>query len=248
MWARIEDLSRAQPGGFIAMDADGTLWGGDLGDDLFQAFVRHGRVEPPALDALRQQARDQALSDAGSGPDVARRIYEAYLEERFPEEGMCEVMAWCFAGWTRAEVRAFARSVVEDGKLTSRLHPEVVGLLEQARASELDTIIVSASPIDVVAEGASCVGLAEGNVVAARPLWQEDVMLPEVERPIPFADGKVFRLRQHVGHDRTLYAAFGDNAFDVALLASASMAVAVRPKPRLRRRMHEIEGLVELAQ
>jgi phosphatidylglycerophosphatase C len=247
VWARIEQLAQEQPGGLIAMDADGTLWGGDVGDDLFHAFIRHGRVEPPALDVLREQARHHDLSDAGSGSDVARGIYAAYVEGRFPEEGMCEVMTWCFAGWTRPEVRAFARKVVEDGELPSRLHDEVLWLLERARESGLDTIIVSASPIDVVAEAARCIGFPESSIVAARPRWQGEVMLPAVERPIPFGEGKVQRLRERAGAGRLLYAAFGDNSFDVALLASARLGVAVRPKPRLRKRADEVDGLVELA-
>jgi phosphoserine phosphatase len=247
VWAHIEQLAREEAGGLIAMDADGTLWGGDVGDDLFHAFMRHGRVEPPAFDVLREQARHHELSDAGSGSDVARRIYAAYVEGRFPEEGMCEVMTWCFAGWTRPEVRGFARQVVIDGQLPSRLHEEVVQLLERARKAGLDTLVVSASPVDVVAEAAQCVGFAEGNVVAAQPRWQGDVMLPDVERPIPFGEGKVRRLQERAGAGRTLYAAFGDNSFDVALLASARLGVAVRPKPRLRKRAHEVNGLVELA-
>jgi phosphoserine phosphatase len=246
VWARIEQLSRAQPGGLVAMDADGTLWDGDVGEDLFHAFLRHGRVEPAALDVIQEQARCHELSDAGSGPDVARRIYAAYLEGRFPEERVCELMTWCFAGWTRTEVRAFARDVVQGGNLPSRLHEEVVWLLERARAAGVDTFVVSASPVDVVVEAAVRIGFREDHVVAARPRWAGEVMLPDVERPIPFGDGKVLRLREQAGPKRTLYAAFGDNAFDVALLSSACVGVAVRPKPRLRQRSHEVVGLVEL--
>jgi phosphoserine phosphatase len=68
-----------------------------------------------------------------------------------------------------------------------------------------------------------------------------------VERPIPYGAGKMARLREAIGHDRPLYASFGDNGFDVALLAGASVPVAVRPKPRLRARAAEVPGLVELA-
>jgi phosphoserine phosphatase len=84
-------------------------------------------------------------------------------------------------------------------------------------------------------------------VVAARSLWDGDVMLPDVDRPIPYAGGKVQRLREHIGPDRPLYATLGDNGFDVALLASARVGIAVRPKPRLRERAAEVPGLVELA-
>jgi phosphatidylglycerophosphatase C len=228
------------------MDGDGTLWSGDVGEDLFHAFLQQGRVEAPALDAMRSEAQDHALSDAGSGPDIARRIYTAYREGRFPEERMCELMTWCFAGWTRTEVRAFAREVVDRGGLALRLHDEVIRLLEQIRRAAIDVIVVSASPIDVVVEAAARIGFAESSVVAARPQFHGHVMLADVQRPIPYAAGKVARLREHIGPVRVIYAAFGDNAFDVSLLASARMAVAVRPKAALRQRAREVEGLVEL--
>ena len=228
------------------MDADGTLWSGDVGDDLFHAFLKHGRVEAPAVEAMRREACDHSLSDAGGGPDVARRLYDAYVEGRYPEERMCELMAWCFAGWTRSEVVSFAREVVDQGGLTGRLHQEVMVLLARARQAVLETVVVSASPVDVVIEAAGRIDFAPTSVVAARPRWRDGIMLPAVETPIPFAEGKVSRLREHIGSDRPLYAALGDNAFDVALLGSARLGVAVRPKPRLRKRADEVRGLVEL--
>jgi phosphatidylglycerophosphatase C len=246
VWARIESLAGAEPGGAVAVDGDGTLWSGDVGDDLFRAFVEHGRVETPAWDALRREARDHALSDAGRGEDIAQRIYRAYLDGRFPEERMCEIMTWCFAGWTRGEVRAFARGVVESSGLGGRMHSEMQRLLDLVRKAVIEAVIVSASPFEVVVEAASRAGFAEDRVVAARPRFREQVMLADVERPIPYANGKVVRLVEHIGPHRILYAAFGDNAFDVPLLASARLGVAVRPKPRLRQRAHEVAALVEL--
>ena len=247
VWARVESLAESDPGGAVAMDADGTLWSGDVGEDLFHAFVKHGRVEAPSLQAMRREARDHALSDAGSGPDIARRIYAAYVDGRFPEKRVCELMTWAFAGWTQSDVRAFARSVIDHAGLAARLHDEVLRVLERARAAAILVVIVSASPIDIVSEAALRIGFDEGDVVAARPRFEGHVMLADVERPIPYAEGKVERLRQRIGSTRALYAAFGDNAFDVALLASARLGVAVRPKARLRERAHEVPTIVELA-
>jgi phosphatidylglycerophosphatase C len=246
VWTRIESIVRTQPGGVVAMDADGTLWSGDVGEDLFHAFLLEGRVEAPALEAIRREARDHAISDAGSGADIARRLYEQYVAGRFPEERICEVMAWCFAGWKRSEVGAFAREVIDRAMLESRLHGEVLRVLERARGAAVPVVVVSASPCIVVVEAASRIGFAAEDVVAAQPRFEGEVMLAVVDRPIPYADGKVARLRQHIGSERTLFAAFGDNAFDVALLASAVVGVAVRPKPRLRERAREVPGLVEL--
>ena len=249
VWARIEALAGpTERRGVVATDGDGTLWSGDVGEDLFHAFVEQGKIADPAIDALRREARDHALSDAGGGADVARRIYAAYVEGRFPEERVCELMTWCFAGWTRARVQAFARDVVDRCGLEARLHGEVLRVLERARAAGIETILVSASPFAVVAEAGARVGFPADRVVAACPRFQGDVMLAEVERPIPYGAGKVSRLVERIGVRRTLYAAFGDNAFDVALLASARIGVAVRPKPRLRARADEVAGLVELVE
>jgi phosphoserine phosphatase len=247
VWARIEALAQKDGGrGVVATDGDGTLWSGDVGEDLFHGFLEHGVVLDPALDAIKLQAREHAVSDAGTGVDVARRIYAAYLEGHFPEERVCELMTWCFAGWTHAKLVAFTREVVDRGALDARLNREVIHVLERARAAGVETLLVSASPVCVIREAGARVGFAEGQVVAAHPRWVGDVMLAGVERPIPYGPGKVSRLRERIGHDRTLYAAFGDNAFDVAMLASARVGVAVRPKPRLRERAGEIPGIVEL--
>ncbi len=247
MWARIESLARvARSGGVVATDADGTLWSGDVGEDLFHAFLEHERVEPPALEAMRREAREHTISDAGSGTDVARRIYESYRAGHFPEEAMCELMTWCFAGWAQSEVREFARAVSQQAGLPARMHRETLSVIERARRADLVVLVVSASPIDVVVEAAASAGFAEGEVVAARACFEAGVMVAQVDRPIPYGQGKVARLQQQIGEGRTLLAALGDNAFDVPLLASAPVGVAVRPKPRLRERAHEVPGLVEL--
>jgi len=242
---RILSAARAQPGGVVATDADGTLWDGDVGEDLFHAFIERGRVEAPALEAMKREAHLHGLSDAGTGADVARRIYAAYTEDRFPEETILEMMVWCFAGWTRAEVDTFAREVIAGGGLDARLHGEVLRALDRVRAEGVDTVLVSASPVAVVAAGGARLGFDLARIVAAHPRFEGDVMLAAADRPIPYAGGKVVRLREHVGQ-RPLYAAFGDNAFDVAMLAEARVGVAVRPKPRLRARASEVPGLVEL--
>jgi phosphatidylglycerophosphatase C len=261
LWERINVLVHELPGGVIATDGDGTLWGGDVGEDMFHAFLDQGRVEEPALDAFRRTARDHDLSDAGTGPEIARRIYAAYAAGAYPEERMCELMTWCFAGWARNEVAAFARAVVDGGRLESRLHGEVHAVLARARAAGVETFLVSASPVAVVLEAGRRVGFSEAQIVAALPAYEArdsgqdgregggaaDRMLADVERPIPYGPGKVSRLRERIGQGRLVYASFGDNTFDVDLLRASRAPAAVRPKPRLRARAGEVAGLVELA-
>lgn len=249
VWARIERAAGDRgSGGVVATDADGTLWDGDVGEDLFHAFLERGVVHEAAAQAMAREARDHGISDAGSPIDVAHRVFAAYAEARFPEKRACELMAWCFAGWTRSDLTDFVRVTVQKLGLAGRMHGEVMGLLARARKAGLEVILVSASPIAIVhAAGSMAADFDEAHIVAARSRWEGDVMLPDVERPIPYAEGKVQRLREKIGAGRRLVAAFGDNGFDVALLAEAGVGVAVRPKARLRERASEVEGLVELA-
>jgi phosphatidylglycerophosphatase C len=247
VWARIEVLARGEPerAGVIATDADGTLWSGDVGEDLFHAFLDHGRVAPLAEEAMRHEARAFRVSDAGTGLAVAHALYDAYRAGGYPEDRICELMAWCFGGWTDADLRTFAREVVDGSGLAGRFHHEVHAILGRARSAGIEVFLVSASPIAIVREAGARAGFDEAHMVAAHPLEQGGLVMPDIDRPIPYGPGKVQRLRERVG-PRPLLAAFGDNAFDVALLADARVGVAVRPKAALRARAGEVTDLVEL--
>ena len=244
--ARIEAArSGVAHDGAIAFDGDGTLWSGDVGEDFFFAVVDRGDFRAPAVDALRRTARDAGVDDAGDGRALARALYDAYTAGAFPEERICQVITWSCAGWTRAEVDELARGVCAD--LAARLHPELAPIIAWARSHGVETLLVSASPREVVEAGADVVGIARDRVVAATARYgASGVMLADVVRPIPYGPGKVTGLRALLG-DRPLYAAFGDNVFDVAMLNAAAVKVAVRPKARLVERAHEVPGLLRIA-
>lgn len=230
----------------MAFDGDGTLWMGDVGEDVFEATLARGDIREPAVEALRHHATSHQISAQGTGPEIAHRLYDAYRRGGFPEETICEVMTWCHAGWSRGEVEAFAREVIAAKGLRKRLHPEVVRVVDWLRAQGREVLLVSASPRGVIEVAADLVSITPSHVLAATARFAGDVMLPDVERPIPYGPGKVRALTARLGQ-RPLIAAFGDNAFDVAMLRKAHMGIAVRPKDRLRERASEVPGLVELA-
>jgi phosphatidylglycerophosphatase C len=222
------------------------LLSGDVGEDIFHAMLAIGRFEPPAHDELRRAAATLGVTDATSGRAIAQLLYAEYQAQRYPEESICELMAWGCAGWSRADVDQLARDVVEDGGLAGRLHEEAVAALEWARHQGIEVFLVSASPRVVVEEAAKLVGIEPDHVVAATPRYEGARMLASVDRPIPYGPGKVTRLRERIVQ-RPLYAAFGDNVFDIPMLREATVAVAVRPKPRLEERADEVAGLVCIA-
>jgi phosphoserine phosphatase len=247
--SRIEEHARREPGGAIVFDGDGTLWSGDVGDDFFDAVIDAGRLTDAARDALVLEARAEGLDDTGTASEIARRIHRAYLAHTFPEERCCEIMAWACVGWARVELDAFAARIVASLDLASRLHGEALAVARWARSRAIPVHLVSASPRAIVAQAARVVGLEAACVCSATELVDDaGIVRAAVDRPIPYGAGKVARLREKLGA-RALYAAFGDNAFDVAMLREARVPVAIRPKPRLLERAAagEVPGLVTLA-
>jgi phosphoserine phosphatase len=249
--ARITE-ARAAAGNLsgIAFDGDGTLWSGDVGEDYFYGLLEHGDVRPEAVDALRSEIREfnlgQELLHEPDVGELARGLYAAYLAGRYPEERTCEMMTWIYAGWRRSDVEAFARKLTEGRGVAARIHAEVSAVVTWARAEGIRTILVSASPREIVVAAGAVVGFEPKDIVAADAVYEDEVMRTHVVRPIPYGPGKVRGVRSLLG-EGVLLAAFGDNAFDLAMLGEAKVPVAVRPKTRLRDRSHEVPLLVEIA-
>jgi phosphoserine phosphatase len=257
--ARLEAKRRSDRGGVVAFDADGTLWKGDVGDDFFRRVLAEGRVEPAAATALRALADEfgvrapdgpgglaVSLDVAASGVALAAAIYEAYIRGTVPEDRTCEMVAFVCAGWTTNEVEELAARVVLQEKLSERMHGETVAVVDWARQAGVEAFVVSASPLAVVIEGARALGFDRDHIVAVTPREEGGTLSSEVERPIPYGEGKVKRLFERIA-TRPLYGAFGDNIFDIPLLRAAEVAVAVRPKPRLVERAGDVPGLVRMA-
>jgi phosphatidylglycerophosphatase C len=242
---RISAARSARPGGVVAFDADGTLWSGDIGEDFFHVFLAGGRVEPEAVAAMRALAAAHDVRLPEGGAAIAVALFDAYRRGRVPEDSICEMIAYVCAGWTGAEVHALAAEVVVSRRLSERLHAEAVRVIEWARASRVEIFVVSASPVAAVIEGVRLLGFDADHVVAVTPVERDGKLSTEVVRPIPYGQGKVTCLSRRIG-SRPLYAAFGDNVFDIPLLRSAEIPVAVRPKPRLLERAAEVPGLVEM--
>jgi phosphatidylglycerophosphatase C len=239
------ELAR-DPGGALAVDGDGTLWSGDIGEDFFAALVDDGAISPEAHEALAREAAAEKLDTSGGASAIARRILAGYVDGSFPEERVCEIMAWAFAGWQLEEVDAFAARVAEKIGLAGRLHGEAIRIVEWAREHGVATYLVSASPRAIVEQGARLVGIDLANVSSATEERDSHGMVrPSVVRPIPYGPGKGMHLRAKLGA-KPLYAALGDNAFDIPMLREARIPLAVRPKPRLLARADEIPTLAIL--
>lgn len=247
---RIEAAAAESGGGVLAFDGDGTLWSGDVGEDFFEALLEEGVFSRAADERFRAEASGFGLPSRGTSVEVLRGLFRGYQEGEVPEERMCEIMAWAPAGIEEPRLASFCDAVIEKVGLGARLHPEAVSVLGWALSRGLEVFLVSASPRPIVLAAARSLGFPEDRVVAATAASDPaGTGLPEVLRPIPYGPGKVARLRERARIERgtrPLLAAFGDNVFDLAMLAEACVPVAVRPKARLRDRAGELPALVAI--
>lgn len=220
----------------IAFDGDGTLWTGDVADRIWHALLEEQLVRDEARPALMRECASFELDTSGDVIALCTRLFQAYVDGHFPEERICEVQAWSFAGWTRAEIELFVDRILftpsaKEPSLLDTYIGETCEILAAAKARGVPVFVVSASPAHVIERAVRPLGVSQ--VLGSRVLWSEDDrVLPDVERPICYGPGKVRALRR-VLEGRPLLAAFGDNLFDLQMLQFARIGVMVRPKPRL---------------
>ncbi len=229
----------------VAFDCDGTLWSGDVGEDLYDEQVRSGLFRPLAYEAMRAEAVRHGFDPSGPAPELARRLHALEARGEYPQEQLYELMAWALAGHTRAEVRATVTDVLTSAKIIQRVRPETRELLSRLRGRGYRLIAVSASTRPLIEVALELLRIETHTICAATPLWAEDLMLPDVHRPIPYGPGKVHTLREVVD-DTRVAVALGDNGFDADMLRLARVPIAVHPKDALRAAAHDIPGLVEL--
>lgn len=240
----LERLLESHPGGVIACDGDGTLWSGDVGEDVFHHAVSRGLLRADARAALQEQARLHAIESSGTATELALRLFEAYRAGHYPEREVCAMMTWCHAGLTLEALAEHTRAALGPA-FDARLNQQLAPVLEFARHRSVPVLVVSASPQAVVEQAAAHWNIPSEQVIASRPEVDGNRVLPRLASPVPYAEVKPLALRKRVG-ERMLLAAFGDNIFDIELLQAAKLGVAVRPKPALRSRLPELTGVLLL--
>lgn len=218
----------------VAFDGDGTLWSGDVGEDLARAAMRDGFLLPDALPALVAEAERYSIpqGDAKDPNALAGVLFAAYLAGKYPERETCAMMTWCYAGHTWAEVDEFARKVLAEEDLAARLHAELLPILDWCDRHGVRRVLVSASPRMIIEPAGALRGFQAPDIAAATPASGGGRILPHMHGPVPYAETKLTAGRELFGNARWL-AAFGDNVFDIEMLTTAEVGVAVRPKPKL---------------
>lgn len=231
---RIERATRDTDGCVLAFDADGTLWSGDVSDDVFLHCVENALLRPAARARLARLAEDYGVAHAEgtTSSELARLLFTGYQEGAVGEVDAFGMMAWCYAGFLPLELHELCQSVLTQAGIGERLNGDVLRILDWSRSHGIPAWVVSASPLPVLAAAIEPLGFSPSALVATVPAQEAGVIADRLAGTVPYENGKVTALRQRVG-PAPLVATFGDSHFDLDLLRAATFGVAVEPKPAL---------------
>jgi phosphoserine phosphatase len=247
--ARIEGALKESTHVALATDGDGTLWTQDIGEALFDHVLHDGLIGEPAREALLAEARAHGLDAPGDATAIARVLWESYLAHKYPEDRMCAAMAWCMAGMKVDALETYCDEVLEKRfGVRNRIIEESLAVVRWVAKQGVPIWLVSASPRPVVTRAARIIEeliSAKISVVAMTPHIENGAIAVGIDGIWPYGEGKRQALDAALG-DRQLVAALGDNVFDIAMLKSARVALAVRPKPALVAKASEAPNLLRL--
>jgi phosphoserine phosphatase len=136
--------------------------------------------------------------------------------------------------------------VLHAGNIGCRLNRALEPIIEWARSEGLRTVVVSASPQPIVEVAAGLWQFAPEDIAASRPALDGERILPRMAGAVPYNVDKCMAGSALIGAADWL-ASFGDNVFDVDMLETARLGVAVSPKPALRARLPSLNSVVLLA-
>jgi phosphatidylglycerophosphatase C len=243
---RLERLLPAGAPAALVFDGDGTLWSGDVAEDVFLYAVNGDLLKDELAEPLGAAARAHGLELSGSASAIAGELFQAYLDGRFPELAVCEVMTWCFAGRTLAELGEMTDRALAAAKLDERVHRGLEPVFDFSRRRGVRVLVVSASPRFIVERAAERWQIAPSDIAASTPELAGGRVQPRLAGPVPYGEAKVEAGRRLLGSASWL-ASFGDSPFDLAMMRAAQLGVAVEPKPSLSARLDEVPGAVVLA-
>lgn len=227
----------------IATDADGTLWSGDIGDDLFVEALSHHPMGPTALAALRASAHEVFGDDAPSDLHaLALAFIAAYREGRIDIGRICQIQSEALGDRSRAELDALLTLV--GGRVAARFRPAVHAVVEEAARAGVPVHVVTGSLGDAVATTLRLAGLTVASVSGAVLRVEGEYVLPALAGPIPLHGAKVDALRAQGAWPPAL--GMGDGGWDATFLRGCAVPLLVHPSDALLSAMAATGGVMIL--
>lgn len=208
MDARIQEAVErvARQGAQVAavFDADGTVWSGDIGEEVLKVLVDNGRLLSPPP-----------------------RPFERYLQ--LFQDDPPRAFAYCvevMQGLAIADVARWSDELYQQ-RFAACVFPDVRAALGQLTSAGVRVHLVSASNAVTVRSAAQALGLDPSLVLAVEGEVADGRYTGNVLEPVTSNHGKVQAIQARIA-DRPAIA-FGNSLFDREMLEHAQQAVMVAP-------------------
>lgn len=198
-------------------DLDRTLIGGSSMFTFGMVAWRRGLV--PTRDLLSDARNALAFRFTGASDEKTAAVRDRILG--------------AIAGRTVAELRALGDEIIP--RLLEEVRLESRGLIDLHHDAGRDTYIVSASPVEIVDDLASAMGMTGGIGTVAEVV--DGAYTGELAEPFCYGQGKavaITRLAAEKGYDLRLSYAYSDSAGDLPMLEEVGHPVAVNPDRALQ--------------
>lgn len=233
-----------------ALDADGTLWDGDLGEEAFRSGFSAGVIRSSVVkgelhawadtwgiafdgDADDAEAWFAQLAAACEGDRILAYAPEPW-DEHLARKNLYAMQSWAYAGGTSAEIRAYGARLFAES-YQNRIFSWWPALLDGLRARGISIVVVSGTHPDLLVPGVQSLGIAEEDVFGSKPTIDTQGRFQPSPQCALYGERKekqVAQICQERFGARYPILAFGDSVenTDRQMLEMASMAVAVRPR------------------
>jgi phosphoserine phosphatase len=189
--------------GAAAFDADGTLWRGDVGEDLLRAL----------------EGGDQLPKFRGR-----RDVYAEY--ERRVLTDPADAFAFAVSameGMVEAELETFCSKLLGP-QMADRTFPFARDLVQALGRLGNEVWVVSASPVWAVWPGTDLLGVPRARVIGTTARVVAGRLTSEVSQPVPTLSGKAVRLTE-AGVRPSL--TVGNSLLDLGLLGAGEQSFVV---------------------
>ena len=206
---------RAAAGGYALFDLDRTVLAGSSLARLARVLLRAGGLSTTA--AARAFAQELVFARWGASDSTVERLQRRLLA--------------LAAGREYDHLRELATEAALDAAAAA--FPAARWLLEHHAGAGTATVIVSASPHELVATVAAALGAAAG--VGTKVEVADGRLTGRISGVLCYGPGKLTRIAEEVpGIDWRHAVAYSDSVSDLPLLTACATAVAANPDRRLR--------------
>ena len=193
-------------------DLDRTLMSGASAYYFGKAAYREGLLPLPRLVADGAKA-------------LSFKLFGASDEQ---SEGLRDRILASVAGHPADDIRRLAPGVVEE--ILPKIRPEAQALLDMHAEAGRDVYIISASPVEIVAEVARALEITGGLGTESEIV--DGVYTGRLAAPFCYGEGKAERIRKLAaerGYDLSACYSYSDSASDLPMMQVVGNPIAVNP-------------------